>query len=988
VRQAETYLALSDDALWGLIPGTKLPRHLYVCRPKGEGNFCPKCGPGINKFGNYPFTPQHLTARWKLTCPSCKETFPKNDFGKYYASCIDETGAYNPEKGDRSLLFNTEHPDPNDPLHLYGVDDGTGFQDKDGKRYFFIGFYSHWMQYSLPPTALEALGQAFVLTGDQKYADKALILLDRFADLYPGYQGGYVNAAGKNVGGKSTDYIWETNVINRWSRGVDMVTSGIRGATRACEFLAQKARQYKLPRPKGTPELLLQNLDDGIMREGARAIRERVVLGNEGSHQSAMAAAALALNTNPETEQWLDWLFKSGPETFTTPEGATIVDGGHLPGLILGSLDRDGVGAECSPSYSLGWGAGFARIADWLAEYPSYTKHSIYRDLPPFRAAITAPTNLLILGYTTPNIGDSGECGSLGKVGVDANALARGYGYTQDPKIGLAAYYACEGRTEALGRDLYAADPDALGREIAALGKAAEKQGNPFAGGRNRTGYRMASVEFGWGKPGTALWMYYGNTLGGNHGHRDRFNFDLMYRGLCLLPDHGYPEDTGTWPQRLHATRNTIFHNTVVVNQLQQTPEANGGFPSLFCQLEDFGAVRVDSPQVYAGVDKYQRTMAFVKIGEGQAYAFDVFRVKGGKDHVFSLHGPPGPVTTTALNLAKQEQGTYAGPDVPYRDQTLDASKPLFGYPWLCNIERDPRPPAGFVVDWKAETGYRGVTAQDDIHLRYHCLSQFDDVAFGDGEPPQNKQGNPKWLRYLLGHRAGEKLGEVYTGILEPYSGEPVIARVERLATTVTGPVTADPLPVCLKVTLRDGAVDYLVASDDDQALIKTAGGPEFAGAVGWLRVRDGKVQTAALSRGTRLALGQFVLELPAPGLSGRIVKMKEDLAGKGYVWVEGPLTAGEALVGQQMIIANDGLRNACYTIESVATEGALWKVSLGDVCFVRDFKDSGNYAAGYTYNFAAGAAFIIPHNVRVATRVDGAYTVRATGEVTLSVPR
>ncbi len=985
VRAANVYVQLSDDYLWKLMAGNELPRSLHVCFPQGEGKYCPGCGMGINKFGHYPWGWGHFSNPWKLTCPNCGAVFPKNDFAKYYESCIDEKGIFNPKKGDRSLLFNTEHPDANDPLHMYGVDDGYGWTDKDGKKYQFVAYYSHWMQMSTPRSMLDQLSLAYVYTGDQKYAHKALVLLDRLADLYVDYKDGYASGGYGARGGKITDYVWECSVVRSLAICIDRVVSGSRDDPELYAFLRQQAEQYQLPHPKGTRELLLQNIDDGILREGARALMERDIMGNEGAHQSALTACALALNTNPETEQWLDWLFQSGPGTHTTPEGASQPDGGQIPGLVLGAIDRDGVGAECSPSYSLGWGSTFGLIADWLADYEGYTKHDIYRDLPPFTATITAPWRLLVLGYTTPNIGDSGSCGSIQKVYVDAESMARGYRYTKNPLAALAAYYANGCTAERLGRDIYAADPDATSREIAEVARQSEAQGNPFVGGGNRTGYRMASVEFGWDKPGTALWMYYGDTAGGNHGHRDRLNFDIVYRGLCMLPDHGYPEATGGWPQRIHATRNTIFHNTVVVNRMQQIHERSGGYPELFCQLEDFGAIRVDSPQVYAGVDKYQRTLAFVKVGEGQAYALDVFRVRGGNDHVYSLHGPPGQVTCAGLSPVAQQGGTYAGLDVPYRDQALNASMPMFGYPWLCNVERDSKPPADFRVDWKAETGYRGVTEDDDIHLRYHCMTPLDDVAFADAEPPQHLSANPKWLRYLLGHRMGENLVSTFTGIIEPYSQQPVIAAVERLG-IVDAP--ADSEPVCLKVTLADGAVDYLMAGDSDTGAVRVENGPQFAGAVGWLRVRDGRVETAVLSRGTMLALGEFSLQLPQAGYSGTIAKMDKDMSGKGYVWVDARLPEGDTLAGQQMIIDNDRFRNATYTIESVEADGELFKVCLGDVTFVRGYKDPNNYESGFTYNFQEGAGFIIPHLVRASRQNGGGYALQKTCEVVLAAPK
>ena len=985
VRAAQVYVELSDDYLWKLLPGNELPRSLHVCYPRGEGNYCPKCGMAIHRYGHYPWKwNHHLEHPWKVICSNCEAVFPTNDFEKYLESCIDETGVFSPERGDRSLLYNSEHPDPNDPLHMYGVDDGYGWTDTDGKKYQFVAYYSHWMQLSVPRSILDILSQAYVYTGDARYAHKALVLMDRLADLYPTYQGGYASGGYGAAGGKITDYVWECGLLRSVAVSVDRVVSGTADAPELYEFLAGKGRQYQLPHPKGSRELLMQNIDDGILREGARAVMERDIMGNQGMHQSSITACALALNTNPETEQWLDWLFQSRPADRPSPEGSPTFDGGFIPGLIIGSIDRDGVGAECAPSYSLGWGSTFGAIADWLAEYDGYTKHDIYRDLPPFKATVTAPWRLLVLGYTTPNIGDSGGCGSIGKVGVSAGTMARRYRYTRDPMAALAAYYANGESAEGLGRDIFQADPDATSKEIAEIARQYEGEENPFIGGSNRAGYRMASVEYGWGRDGTALWMYYGDTAGGNHGHRDRLNFDIMYRGICMLPDHGYPEQTGTWPQRLHCTRNTIFHNTVVVNQMQQIHEQKGGYPELFCQLEDFGAVRVDSPQVYAGVDKYQRTMAFIKLDEERAYAFDVFRVRGGDDHVYSLHGPPGTVTHSGLNLVAQQGGTYAGPDAPFRDESLEASMRMFGYPWLCNVERDVHPPMSFWVDWKAQAGYRGVTEEDDIHLRFWTANQYDDVALADAQPPQHLQDNPEWLRYLLTHRTGENLDSTFTGILEPYSGQPSIVSVERLR-VISEP--EDAATVCLKVTLADGTVDWLVASDSDDEVSQADGGPQFAGAVGWLRVRDGRVQTAVLSRGTRLALDGFSLSLPEAGYHGTIAKMHRELSGDGLVWVDTPLPVGDVLAGQQMIIENDRYRNATYTIQSVEVDGDLYRVHLGDVTFVRDFQDPNDYDGGFVYNFEEGADFIIPNVVRAHAGADGTYELQSTCEVDLTAP-
>ena len=188
INKAKLWVDKSDDELWHMVPGQDLPRTIDVTMdrltkgPKVLG--CLKCGEKLFKYGNYPYEPDFENKPWKLTCPSCKVVFPTNDFGKYYESAIDEHGLFNPAKGDKSLLFNTAHPDPKDPLHKYGVDDGFGFIDKNGRGHRFIGYYT-WKYWDYVIKGLAALSDAYLYTGEKEYARKAAILLDRIADVYP-----------------------------------------------------------------------------------------------------------------------------------------------------------------------------------------------------------------------------------------------------------------------------------------------------------------------------------------------------------------------------------------------------------------------------------------------------------------------------------------------------------------------------------------------------------------------------------------------------------------------------------------------------------------------------------------------------------------------------------------------------------------------------------------------------------------------------------
>ncbi|MFQ6098821.1 MAG: heparinase II/III family protein, partial [Armatimonadota bacterium] len=647
-------------------------------------------------------------------------------------------------------------------------------------------------------------------------------------------------------------------------------------------------------------------------------------------------------------------------------------DGGNIPGVIVGAIDRDGVGAEAAPGYALSWGGNIGALADMLADYPGYTTHDIYRDFPQFKQTFTAGWRIAVLGFATPNIGDSGACGTTGLVGCDPNFIARGYRYLKDPAVALAAYRANRNSAEGLGRNIFDADPDRIPREIEAIANRAV--GSPDSTGHNMAGYGLASIEFGSGRDGKAIWCYYGRN--GGHGHPDRLNIGVYAFGLCMIPDLGYPEFAARWPKRAEWTDNTICHNTVVVDQQRQNITWVGQ-PRFFKQLPGVGAFEISSPNVYPQTREYARTVVFVRTPDGNAYAVDVFRVQGGTDHILSFHGVPGEVQATGLRLDRQAKGTYAGPDVPF---AAHIGGPRMGYSYLYDVERDADPPNAFSLDWKAQEGYRGVKAHDDVHVRWHVFAQCDDVALASGDPPQNKRGNPRRLRYALLHRAGDDLASEYVSVIEPYRDAPFIADLKLL----TPPADDAASPVGLRIELSDGAADYVLYHPAGGS-IRVDDGPSLDGTLGFVRVRDGAVQKAALLGGAALSIGTFVVKADAPAYRGRVVRMDRDMKADGRIWVDAALPTDGSLVGEQIVIENDGARNACYDIRAVERDGDLTMISCGDVSFIRGYKDPKDPDAGFVYNFEVGAAFTVPNHVYVQRTADGTYESVATCSASVS---
>src|SRR5205823_14427006 len=77
---------------------------------------------------------------------------------------------------------------------------------------------------------LHALGQAYILTGDHRYAHKAAVMIHRIAEVYPGMDhakqsryGTLMAARGINYPGKVVNAIWETSIAQNVAESYDDV---------------------------------------------------------------------------------------------------------------------------------------------------------------------------------------------------------------------------------------------------------------------------------------------------------------------------------------------------------------------------------------------------------------------------------------------------------------------------------------------------------------------------------------------------------------------------------------------------------------------------------------------------------------------------------------------------------------------------------------------------------------------------------------------
>ncbi len=785
VREAGAWARQSDEFLWDLVTPQSIPRSTEVNREHG----CPNCGSEIQRFGNYPWKCDVIGKPWKVQCPSCGEVFPKNDFGRFYESGKDENGVFHPEKADRSLLFNSDHPDPSDPLHTYGVDDGMGWVDKDGSKYTFIAYYGHYGAWHAVSGALTDFRDAYVYTGDVRYARKAGLMLYRIAQFYPEMDWAplaklkFYNSDGGSGKGKIYGRIWETGLANTFVSTYDAVYPAL-DDQEMLQFLSAKAgRPVTVTDVRGLVE-------KNIVREVHDGIIANQIAGNEGMHQYSMALAAIVLDEPETTQQWLDWLFAPGD----VPRGNS--NGGGILDIFRDKIDDDGMGNEASPGYNAIWRGKFRAIADLLALYPRYKGPKIV-EFPKYRKMFETPVRLICLGSYIPNIGDCGKTGNPGRGGIEANELAYAYRLFRDPVLAQMACFLNGGTAEGIHLDIFDSDPEGVVKEMEA---EVRKHGPYVLKTESLASYGLAILRSGRGKDQRALTLYYGRNAG--HGHKDTLNIELFGHGLDLMPDLGYPEYATVWPSRYLWTSNTISHNTVVVDRSKQG-ENRLGEARFVKEGEGVSAAEVCAAKPYPQTSLYQRTIAMVDVSDKDFYVVDIFRVRGGEEHHYSLHGPEGEIETEGLKLLARK-GTLMGEDVPFEGSIGEPGTwgNAGGFQYLYDIRRDTDPPAQSAVTWKVKDTWNVLKEPKDVRFRIDILKPPGEVVLAHGDPPKNKTGNPRRLEYLvLPHKGGSS---TFVTVLEPYEGSRAIRSIER---------ADDGDTVRLKITLASGWVDYIVSA-------------------------------------------------------------------------------------------------------------------------------------------------------------------------------
>jgi len=803
------------------------------------------------------------------------------------------------------------------------------------------------------------LARAYTLTGDKKYSRKAGILLDRIADVYPDMSTYdhikkllFEHSDGGSGYGRIEGCIWETRNAVAFSLAYDHVFDGMKDDPELVKFLSTMAKEFQIG-DKGSFGAVQKNIETNLIMEFVKAVKDRNISGNEGMHQNAMAAAAIALDREPLTTELLDWVFLPGKLVRNKDKSYTRT-GGNIPFVLMNKMGRDGMGSEGAPGYSC-WGLTLRTTAELLEQYLKYTNHNMYRDFPKYKQCFLTPLKWACLGLATPSIGDSGACGHWGVVGVRLDSLLSSYRVYRDPQLARKVLDRWGKALDRLTADVFSDTPLALSEEIR---KASQGEPPPLAC-QNLNGFGLAIMQTPRAENGRAMWIYYGRNTG--HGHRDRLNLGLCAENISMLPDLGYPEYASGRPMDRVWERNSIAHNTVIVDDTSQEWSYTGHL-RLFEPGERVKVLEVESDGIYKTAKTFRRLSALVEVSDAQGYVVDFFRVRGGKLHRQSWHGPPGEVTATGLNLVKQEKGTFAGEDIPFGQLPEDKKKwkTDCGYMYLYDVRRDKNPPKAFALDYDAIDLRKRIKEGKDPHLRLTVLTETQEVALAHGDPPQNKRGNPRNIDYAVLTRAGEGLESLFVTVVEPYDATPLIESARRLKikTKPDGQMAG-----AVEVKLKNGRTDVFICAEQP-GRVELANGMIMNGTFGMLSLRGGEVEFAKLIAGTELRCGEFALECPVAEITGKVVSTDTTRPNDNRVVVALDGEATESLVGRLVVFQNDREQDAAYTIRRIDKKGANYEISTGDSTLIRGYANPDDFSAGYSLNVEEGQTLRIPLSV------------------------
>lgn len=613
--------------------------------------------------------------------------------------------------------------------------------------------------------AARNLALVYALTGETKYAAKAKEIVTHYAALYPSYPLQPLNG---RIYYQSLD---EAVQIIELAHAYDLIEpSG----------LLTDAEQYDIEQNLFAPSAkTLQGYDVG-----------------KSNWQTWHNAAIGTIGAILEDKTLMDFSVE-GRSGFNFQMASSVLSDGFWYEGAIGyhfyaqSALFDHAQALFGMGYDLFANPNFKKMYDATLQY-AFPDLGIINgnDSGKYPTSLAAPGRVVPMDYEAvyAHYGDPVYGALLSKLYVEKGRVRGGYVVPGNTSSGIAGEQAVFYGTETI-----------------------PSGGSLSAASMNFTGLGHSVLRAGEGEDQLYALVDYG-LHGGYHGHPDKLHLEIFGQGERLAPDLGIPPYSNSMYESYY--KKSFAHNTVLVDgDTQQIPTANGAEtyePSkLFLQSGPLGIMTNTSSRAYAGIDRYERTVAVTK-----DYLIDLFSVASGTERQYDwvLHG-------MGDFQADQAMTPYAGPL-----GTKDA------YAFFRN-GKSQTVAGAWEGAWKLPSGNG---------LKLFSLTAAPDAPTQMivGEAPGPGNATDVYTPTLV-NRVQAKSAQ-FVSVLEPYAGESAIASVDR---------TGDGR---IQVKLKDGR---------EQVFYYNAGA-ETAGELQYYFV-DGKQGSAAQLR-PEASFADGVLDLAA----------------------------------------------------------------------------------------------------------------------------
>jgi len=479
-------------------------------------------------------------------------------------------------------------------------------------------------------------------------------------------------------------------------------------------------------------------------------------------------------------------------------------------------------------------------------------------------------------------------------------------------------------------------------------------------------GLGHASLGRGRGRHQMLAQLHFSGGYG--HQHYDNLNLTLWAKGREMLPDIGY-----TWTQMRYWASCSLGHNLVVVDRRDQDSSPPGNlqlyWPGETQNPESLqpAVVEASAEAAYAklvpGLDIYQRLLMLVPVSADDAYVVDIFRVRGGKIHDWTIQGDADRDTQAlcSLPLSGRRQWLLEEGE-EWREPTLEGHRHN-PYGMIRDVQSAECKEGACEIDIREQ-------AEDSPRLRCWIRASGPCQIFlgrspsvrrmGVGSNADMRKGYDFWMPKLLVRRTGEgALTSIFAAVHEPYEQTGFIRAVRRVKIR-----NGDEMALALQIEHEAGLDTILSAGPvSSPAEITTENGVHLQGRLGFIRQQEGKIVSVWLFAGTKFSGPDWEIAAQAAGLSGEIMQSLSvnDGAKENAFVTNIALPEGATLAGRWLIAIYPGGITQGYEIRSIRREGGRWIVELTEDPFVRIQEKQAEETCFPRRKFSGPVRFWIP---------------------------